>query len=67
MFYYRCKYVLDFYIVLFLSMLSQAVVFNKIFNLLYKQFVFIHIIAPTTITLQYSPVLNTSHVLSRRD
>ena len=42
MFYYRCKYVLDFYIVLFLSMLSQAVVLNKIFNLLYKQFVFIH-------------------------
>lgn len=43
MFYYRCKYVLDFYIVLFLSMLSQAVVFNKIFNLLYKQHVFIHL------------------------
>lgn len=30
-----------FYIVLFLSMLSQAVVFNKIFNLLYKQLIFI--------------------------
>lgn len=29
MFYYRCKYVLDFYMVLFLSMLSQAVVLNK--------------------------------------
>lgn len=29
LFYYRCKYVLDFYIVLFLSMLSQAVVLNK--------------------------------------
>lgn len=43
MFYYRCKYVLDFYIVLFLSLLSQAVVFNKIFNLLYKQLVFIYI------------------------
>lgn len=41
MFYYRCKYVLDFYIVFFLSMLSQAVVFNKIFNLPYKQLVFI--------------------------
>lgn len=48
MFYYRCKYVLDFYIVLFLSMLSQAVVFNKIFNLLYKQFVFIHIVSPNS-------------------
>lgn len=46
MFYYRCKYVLDFYIVLFLSMLSQAVVFNKIFNLLYKQLVFIHVFSP---------------------
>lgn len=49
MFYYRCKYVLDFYIVLFLSMLSQAVVFNKIFNLLYKElcFVFfIHVFSP---------------------
>lgn len=50
MFYYRCKYVLDFYIVLFLSMLSQAVVFNKIFNLLYKEVVFlfflIHVFAP---------------------
>lgn len=43
MFYYRCKYVLDFYIVLFLSMLSQAVVFNKIFNLLYKWLIFIHV------------------------
>lgn len=41
LFYYRCKYVLDFYIVFFLSMLSQAVVFNKIFNLLYKQLIFI--------------------------
>lgn len=49
MFYYSCKYVLDFYIVLFLSMLSQAVVFNKIFNLLYKQLVFIHIFPPRTI------------------
>lgn len=29
MFYYRCKYVLDFYIVLFLSMLSQAVCLIK--------------------------------------
>lgn len=46
MFYYRCKYVLDFYIVLFLSMLSQAVVFNKIFNLLYKQLVFIRVFSP---------------------
>lgn len=43
LFYYRCKYVLDFYIVLFLSMLSQAVVFNKIFNLLYKRLIFIHV------------------------
>lgn len=42
MFYYRCKYVLDFYIVSFLSMLPQAVVFIKICNLLYKEFVFIH-------------------------
>lgn len=41
MFYYRCKYVLDFYIVFFLSMLSQAFVFNKIFNLPYKQLVFV--------------------------
>lgn len=48
MFYYRCKYVLDFYIVLFLSMLSQAVVFNKIFNLLYKQLVFIHVFSPNS-------------------
>lgn len=47
MFYYRCKYVLDFYIVLVLSMLSQAVVFNKIFNLLYKQLVFIHRFFPS--------------------
>lgn len=46
MFYYRCKYVLEFYIVLFLSMLSQAVVFNKIFNLLYKGLVFIHVFSP---------------------
>lgn len=29
-----------FILFLFLSMLSQAVVFNKIFNLLYKQLVF---------------------------
>lgn len=42
LFYYRCKYVLDFYIVWFLSMLSQAVVFIKIFNLLYKRLIFIH-------------------------
>ena len=42
LFYYRCKYVLDFYIVLFLSMLSQAVVLNKnIFNLLYQRLIFI--------------------------
>lgn len=41
LFYYRCKYVLDFYIVWFLSMLSQAVVFIKIFNLLYKRLIFI--------------------------
>lgn len=46
MFYYRCKYVLDFYIVLFLSMLSQAVVFNKICNLLYKRLIFIQISSP---------------------
>lgn len=64
MFYYRCKYVLDFYIVLFLSMLSQAVVFNKIFNLLYKQFFFIHIdFTAGTKIIQQSPVPNMSRLL----
>lgn len=35
----------------FLSMLSQAVVLNKIFNLLYKQVVFIHVFSLRTIDL----------------
>lgn len=39
LFYYRCKYVLDFFLYCFVSFhaLTKQFVFNKIFNLLYKR------------------------------
>lgn len=63
--YSACKYVLDFYIVLFLSMLSQAVVFNKIFNLLYKRLIFIHVNITRVINeRRRSPVLSMPSVFT---